>query len=128
MEKHTLTLGQVHEFLNAHYKHDRFEGRNGKTWGEEYSMNIARDRMKDISKGLYTCISAHDSKTGEAVWFNYRLIAMDKPPERGWPSNNVKDYPYGCYISKIGCRNCHVEYVGPKHSVYCYECIQEVEC
>lgn len=118
-----VTVEQVYEFLKQHYKHDRFEGRNTETWGSDYSMTVAEGVTKQLNHGIYTLISHHESKTGEAVWFNHKLIALDNPPSRWWRSANPKDYLYGAYIHSGGCGNCGAEFTGPKHADICYECV-----
>nr|WP_181374716.1 hypothetical protein [Pectobacterium carotovorum] len=122
-----VTAEQVHDFMKLHYKKDRFEGRNNSDWGKDYSMCIAANNANIINNGCYTCISNHDSQSGETVWFNHQLIELDSPPKKQHlPSNNLKDYLYGNYIC-FSCRNCQSEFVGPKHADYCFECIQERE-
>ncbi|MEX6147125.1 hypothetical protein AB6G26_24140 [Providencia hangzhouensis] len=122
-----VTVDQVHEFMKLHYKADRFEGRNNADWGKDYSRCIATNNANIINNGCYTCISSHDSQSGETVWFNHQLIALDSPPKKQLlPSNNPKDYQYGNYIC-FSCRNCKSEFVGPKYTNYCFECIQERE-
>ncbi|MEY0425808.1 hypothetical protein AB7533_21190 [Providencia rettgeri] len=123
-----VTVDQVHEFMKLHYKADRFEGRNNADWGKDYSTNLAQNNANIINNGFCTVISRHDSKSGEAVWFDHQLVAMENPPKKQHlPSSNPKDYPYGNYISFKGCRICGFEYVGPKYASHCFECIQERE-
>lgn len=62
-----------YEFLKAHYKHDRFEGRNNNSWGKDYSACIARSSYQAIESHGYTCISKHESKTGDAIWYDGSL-------------------------------------------------------
>ncbi|MEW2741599.1 hypothetical protein ABZ131_20780 [Providencia rettgeri] len=123
-----VTAEQVHDFMKLHYKKDRFEGRNNSDWGKDYSMCIAANSANIINNGCYTCISSHDSQSGETVWFNHQLVAMENPAKKQhFPSSNPKDYPYDNYISFKGCRICGFEYVGPKYATHCFECIQKEE-
>ncbi|EPK2688281.1 hypothetical protein [Klebsiella pneumoniae] len=60
-------------FIREHYKHSRFEGRNDATWGRDYSYRIAQSGLDSLSKYGYGLISQHESKTGEAVYYDRNL-------------------------------------------------------
>jgi hypothetical protein len=60
-------------FIREHYKHSRFEGRNDATWGRDYSYRIAQSGLDSLSKYGYGLISQHESKTGEAVYYDLNL-------------------------------------------------------
>jgi hypothetical protein len=68
-----VTREHHYQFLKQHYKHDRFEGRNGNGWGKDYSSNVARGSYQALENYGYTCISQHESKTGDAVWYDRDL-------------------------------------------------------
>ncbi|HID8543366.1 TPA: hypothetical protein ACXIMN_003754 [Escherichia coli] len=44
------TLEHVYALLKANCKPDRFDGRDGPVWGQEYSWNLAKDRLQDLEK------------------------------------------------------------------------------
>lgn len=60
-------------FIREHYKHTRFEGRNDATWGRDYSYRIAQSGLDSLEKYGYGVISQHESKTGEAVFYDQKL-------------------------------------------------------
>ncbi|SVM29441.1 Uncharacterised protein [Klebsiella pneumoniae] len=60
-------------FIRKHYKHSRFEGRNDSTWGRDYSYRIAQSGLDHLDKYGYGHISSHESKTGEAVFYDRKL-------------------------------------------------------
>ena len=60
-------------FLRHHYNHDRFEGRNDATWGRDYSYRVAQSGLDSLAKYGYSLISQHESKTGEAVYYDRNL-------------------------------------------------------
>ncbi|MBM7228370.1 hypothetical protein JTY90_27585 [Klebsiella michiganensis] len=60
-------------FIREHYKHARFEGRNDATWGRDYSYRIAQSGLDSLEKYGYGVISQHESKTGEAVFYDQKL-------------------------------------------------------
>lgn len=69
-----MVTEQMHyEFLKANYRHDRFEGRNGNGWDRDYSACIARSSFQALESHGYTCISQHESKTGDAIWYDRNL-------------------------------------------------------
>lgn len=73
---------QLYNFLKKHYRHERFEGRNGKTWGESYSINIANHSYRDLADYGYSLISSHESATGKAVIFDTNLNVMAGIPKK----------------------------------------------
>ena len=75
------TLEQMHLFLKARYKHERFEGRNSQ-WpnsvpeGGSYSNLLARSALESLTQyGGKGWISAHESATGEAVQYDAAMVA-----------------------------------------------------
>ena len=69
-----MIFRQIHYlFIREHYKHSRFEGRNDATWGRDYSYRIAQSGLDSLSKYGYGLISQHESKTGEAVYYDRNL-------------------------------------------------------
>lgn len=69
-----MVTKQMHyEFLKANYKHARFEGRNGNGWDEDYSSCVASSHYQALNEHGFTCISQHDSKTGDAIWYDRNL-------------------------------------------------------
>lgn len=69
------TFAAVYAFLKAHYKHERFEGRNGPIWGEDYAERITRSVIADFTRYGYrgALISRHESANGEAIRFDASL-------------------------------------------------------
>lgn len=63
----------VYEFIKKHYKHDRFEGRNGPVWSENYSHCVVRSHVESLEKYGYCYISQFESKTGDAIKFDAEL-------------------------------------------------------
>lgn len=69
-----MTFRQRHYlFLREHYKHERFEGRNDATWGRDYSYRIAQSGLDSLEKYCYGLISQHESKTGDAIFYDRQL-------------------------------------------------------
>lgn len=64
------------DFLDKYYKHDRYKGRNGNVWGENYSELVKQSSREDIDRLGYCIISKHDSKTGEIVAYYPKLKAL----------------------------------------------------
>lgn len=69
MDKQTATptVEQVHEFLRRRYQHDRFEGRNNSTWGEQYSRVVAASHLESLEKHGSTFIGHHEAANGQAL-------------------------------------------------------------
>lgn len=76
VEVKSLNPLSVYILCKAHYKHERFEGRNGPEWGYKYSENIANRMLLDLQMSGEAFISRHDSTNGELIKFvriyNYR--------------------------------------------------------
>ena len=64
------TIKQMRAFLKARYKHDRFEGRDGTTWGENYSLIVAQSHLDDLIANGYGFISKFESATGQVVKYS----------------------------------------------------------
>ena len=71
-----VTEKQHYHFLKANYKHQRFEGRNGNGWDRDYSSCVARSHFEALESHGYTCISQHESKTGDAIWYDRNLSIL----------------------------------------------------
>jgi len=69
------TFNELYEFVFRNYKHDRFEGRNTKEWGEDYSLRIVRDYMQTLQENGIAYISKHESVTGQFIKFGLDLNA-----------------------------------------------------
>ena len=67
----------MREFLRAHYRHGRFEGRDPAVWGANYSECMVLCYLDDLRKIGNSVISRHDSISGRPVWFGRRLEAVD---------------------------------------------------
>jgi hypothetical protein len=74
------TYEELYAFLKAHYKHERFEGRNADPYHPDYSHIVTRGRMRDLEKQGYDLISRHESRTGERVIFDRRLQELPGLP------------------------------------------------
>lgn len=57
------TVEHVYALLKANCKPDRFDGRDGPVWGQEYSWNLAKDRLQDLEK-----YGRHMSPVMKTVW------------------------------------------------------------
>lgn len=60
-------------FIREHYKHSRFEGRNDAIWGRDYSYRVAQSGLNSLENFGYGLISQHESKTGDAVYYDRHL-------------------------------------------------------
>lgn len=60
-------------FIREIYKAERFEGRNDATWGRDYSYRVAQSSLDALKDKGYDVISHHESKSGEAVYFDRQL-------------------------------------------------------
>ena len=67
--KHRVEADSLDDFLDSFYKHDRYKGRDGKIWGDDYSQCIKASCESDLGQHGYCLISRHDSRTGEVVAF-----------------------------------------------------------
>lgn len=67
----------VYAFIRERYKHDRFEGRNGPVNGENYSRGIVDSYLETLRSTGYSCVSHYESKTGEAIYFDHQLDALE---------------------------------------------------
>lgn len=73
-----MTNRQAHYlFIREHYKHSRFEGRNDAIWGRDYSFRIAQSGLDMLEKYGYGVISQHESKTGEAIFYDRELNILN---------------------------------------------------
>lgn len=71
------TLDDMHRFLRRRYKADRFTGRDGETWGADYSMKVARSHLAWLQLHGFGFISRHESATGEAVKYTVADVLAD---------------------------------------------------
>jgi len=71
-EREVISFSCVYEFLKRHYKHERFEGRNG-AWCRDYSSVVARSAVDDLEKYGESLISMNESTSGVAIRFNSAL-------------------------------------------------------
>lgn len=67
------TYEAFYAFLKKHYRHERFEGRNGKVWGEDYSHVVARSSYEMLKATGSGVISRHESNSGEPVSYDQSL-------------------------------------------------------
>lgn len=70
------TLQHVYALMKANYKPGRFEGRNGTEWGQEYSWNLAKDRLQDLEKYGKAYVSRHEDRMGEGFSFGPDLVII----------------------------------------------------
>ena len=66
----------VEDFLDKYYKHDRYKGRNGLIWGNDYSNPILKTAINDFLEYGWCIISKHDSNTGRVVSFYGELTTI----------------------------------------------------
>ena len=62
--------------LKANCKPDRFDGRDGPVWGQEYSWNLAKDRLQDLEKYGKAYVSRHEDRMGEGFSFGPDLLII----------------------------------------------------
>ncbi|UTL37986.1 hypothetical protein [Salmonella enterica] len=55
---------------------DRFDGRDGPVWGQEYSWNLAKDRLQDLEKYGKAYVSRHEDRMGEGFSFGPDLLII----------------------------------------------------
>lgn len=71
----------VYAFHREHYKHGRFEGRNGE-WCPDYSQRVVRSALKMIAELGVGCIGQYESVTGKAIWFDADLRILEEEEVR----------------------------------------------
>lgn len=64
----------VYAFLKAHYRTDRFEGRNG-AWCPNYSEIIAQSTMDDLEQNGHSLIGHYEAACGRVIEFDRSLKA-----------------------------------------------------
>lgn len=64
-------------FLKENYRHSRFEGRNGKEWGNDYSHRLARRSYDDLINTGHGLISRHESQGNQIIKYDYRLLNIN---------------------------------------------------
>lgn len=71
-----------YQFLKSWYLHSRFEGRNDKSWGENYSHVVAKSHYENLEKHGKGCISMYESRTATVIWYDQELniLNADAPP------------------------------------------------
>ncbi|EIZ1086031.1 hypothetical protein MPI44_004579 [Klebsiella oxytoca] len=77
-----VTPEDHYQFLKKHYRAKRFEDRNGKDWGVNYSRNIAAHHYKDLQDFGYSLIGRHESANGECVIYDADLNQLESVPKR----------------------------------------------
>ncbi|MCG3822085.1 hypothetical protein I6N27_21350 [Escherichia coli] len=70
------TVELVYALLKANCKPDRFDGRDGPVWGQEYSWNLAKDRLQDLEKYGKAYVSRHEDRMGEGFSFGPDLLII----------------------------------------------------
>jgi hypothetical protein len=58
----------MRKFLSGQYKPERFEGRDGKEWGD-YSASVVESSLAYLARFGRVIISRHEHKSGKAVSF-----------------------------------------------------------
>ncbi|EOC0011682.1 hypothetical protein ACI0X9_003369 [Cronobacter turicensis] len=71
-----------YKFLKQYYRHERFEGRNEKSWGTDYSKRIANYQYEDLSEYGYSLIGCHESASGKAIIYDTQLNILDAIPRK----------------------------------------------
>ena len=64
-------------FIRELYKQSRFEGRNDANWGRDYSFRVAQSGLESLEKYGYSLLSRHDSKTGDAIYYDRHLNILN---------------------------------------------------
>lgn len=67
------SLEEIHAFLSAHYKRERFEGRNDLVWGRDYSRVVAQGHLDSLAKFGRGFVGQHESATGRPVRYDSSL-------------------------------------------------------
>jgi hypothetical protein len=78
------TFRQVYGFLKERYKHSRFEGSVMCKDYPDYPKTVTQSTIDHLNQTGISCISLHESKTGEIQWFdkNLNLLTIDEARER----------------------------------------------
>jgi len=64
---------EIYDFIKTNYKHSRFEGRNTKEWGQNYSHNIVQHHIEQLTNYGISHISKHECVNGKGIKFNAGL-------------------------------------------------------
>lgn len=70
------TFNALYDFLREHYKTERFEGRNGPDYGQQYSRSLTSSAMVQIERLGNGFISRQDSASGRAIKYNHLLKVL----------------------------------------------------
>lgn len=91
------TYEEFYEFLKSWYLHSRFEGRNDKTWGEDYSHIVARGHYEMLEKQGKGLISMYESRTATVIHYDQSLNILnpDVPPGQIQKSSGRLTSVYG---------------------------------
>jgi len=65
--KYQVKAESLDDFLDRYYKPDRYKGRDGEIWGENYSKLIRQSNQEYLDNYGVTWISRHESITGKTV-------------------------------------------------------------
>lgn len=76
------SLSALKSFLREYYLHSRFEGRDGRVWGDDYSDAVTRSTAEHLQATGISCIDMYDSNRGRVIWFDraLRVLNPDEPP------------------------------------------------
>lgn len=85
-EQRPPSFESFYAFLKANYRHSRFEGRNGKEWGDDYSHRLAKRDYEALVSNGFGFISRHESQGNQIVKYDYRLLNINA-------DLNPADYP-----------------------------------
>lgn len=67
-EQYVVTdCSSLSEFLDRYRRAERYKGRDGKDWGEDYSLRSYNSHQNDLLMHDITWISPYESVTGKTV-------------------------------------------------------------
>ena len=83
------TPEEHYAFLKNIYHHLRFEGRNGASWGEDYSRRIAAYRYAELLQRGHDLISEHETATRETVFYLRDLTKFENMSDLASYASNI---------------------------------------
>lgn len=76
------TTKELKDFLREWYLHSRFEGRDGSSWGVNYSDSVVSSSLDQLRNTGVGMISMYESRTGKPIEFDagLKILNEDAPP------------------------------------------------
>jgi hypothetical protein len=79
----TPSLDEMHAFLRERYKYERFEGRDGTAWCQNYSWVVAQSHLDYLREHGHGWISMYESATGRAIKYDTKLQVLQEAVPEG---------------------------------------------